>query len=192
MSQTFDPARIAAVLGFTTEELMLNRGGAMSDRQRAMLRGKQRSGSAGLAFVAVFAVVFGLFAAAYVVPKVSDGSTAPIAAIVWGVIGVVLVIVVSSWLRTLRRVGRLTSGKVREVVGAARTHARRLPGNMSDPAMPAYGGGTRYELTIGKLTFFVRNRAVLDAFTEGGSYRGYYTGGGGRLYNVLLSAERIG
>jgi hypothetical protein len=135
MSQTFDPSRIAAVLGFTTEELMLNRGGGMSDRQRVMLRSRRR---------------------------------------------------------TRRVLGGLSSGKVREVVGAARTRARPMPANTADPSTLEYGGGHRYELTIGKTIFLVRNRAVLDAFVEGGSYRAYYASGGGRLYNVLLSAERIG
>lgn len=131
--QTFDPAYIGAELGFTTEELMLNRGGVLSERQRALLRNRQFSGLGGL---------------------------------------------FSRW----------ATAKVREVVGAASTRTRRAPVAPD----PAYAGGVRYEVTIGKTTFLVRNQAVLDVFDNGGRYRAYYAPGGGRFANVLLSAERVG
>jgi hypothetical protein len=133
MADQFDPAGIGAELGFTTEELLLNRVGGLSDRQRAALQSRQQRGLGGL-------------------------------------------------------LGRLSSSKVREVVGAARTRTRRGPVAPD----PAYAGGLRYELTIGKMTFLVRNQAVLDAFADGGNYRAYYASGGSRFSNVLLSAERVG
>jgi hypothetical protein len=196
VTQSFDPSRLAAVLGFTPEELIMNRTGEASDRQRATLQRKRSSGLIGLAFVGVFAIGFGIFATVYLAPKLNDNqhgsSKAPITAIVWGAVGLVALVVLLSALRTLRRLRRMSSGKVREVTGAARTRAHRMPGNMSDSVLPDYGGGIRHELTIGKTLFIVRGQAVLDAFDQGGTYRAYYTTGGGKLFNVLLSAERVG
>jgi hypothetical protein len=131
--QTFDPARIGAELGFTTEELMMNRGGALSDRQRALLQSRQHTALGGI-------------------------------------------------------LGRFASLKVHEIVGIARTRTRRAP----IAPDPRYAGGVRYEVSIGKMTFLVRNQAVLDVFDDGARYRAYYAGGGGRYYSVLLSAERVG
>ena len=55
--------------------------------------------------------------------------------------------------------------------------------------MVGYGGGVRYEVTIGGTRFFVASRAVLDAFDDGETYRGYFVGRG--TMATLLSAEPV-
>ena len=95
-------------------------------------------------------------------------------------------------LRLRRRLNRLASGAVLRVEGPVRTRAHHLGGNISD-AGPIYGGGVRYELTIGPTTFFVAGPQVLGAFDSAAIYRAYYAAGGGHaVYNWLLSAEQIG
>jgi hypothetical protein len=180
---------LAGVLGFSPDELMLNRAGRVSERQVALLRRSRRVGSQWLVFVGVALVVFAVVIVAVVLPKLNttnagEGSvqTTPI---VVGVVAFVVLIMVLSIVRTRRSLGRLASGTVYAASGPAQTRVRRLGGNEDD------GGSLRYELTIGGATFFVGDRGVLAAFSEGAPYRAYYAAGHGRAMNRLLSVEPL-
>jgi hypothetical protein len=98
-----------------------------------------------------------------------------------------------SVLRTRRRIGRLASGVLHEAVGPAKTRVHRISGNVGDISGGGgeYGGGIRLELTIGKTMFFIASKAILDAFVTGATYRAFYATGGHRVYNTILSVERL-
>jgi hypothetical protein len=184
------PPNLAGVLGFTPDELMLNRAGRVSERQLALLRRARRVGARWLVLVGLVLAAFAVVIVVVVAPKLStktagEGSmqTTPI---VVGVVAFVVLIMLLSILRTRRSLSRLASGAVLATSGQAQTKVRRLGGNEED-----YGGGMRYELTIGSTTFFVGGRGVLAAFAEGAPYRAYYAAGHGRAMNRLLSAEPL-
>jgi uncharacterized membrane protein YeaQ/YmgE (transglycosylase-associated protein family) len=190
---------LGAVLGFSADELARNRTGQLSARQHGVLQTKRRSGFIGLIYVGVFAIGFAIFAGVYLIPKLNKQqhgpSKPPFGAIVYGVLGLIVVIMVLSALRTRRRLDKLGSGSVHEVLGPARTRVHHIAGNVGDltsGGAVGYGGGIRLELTIGKTMFFIPTRAMLDAFQTGGTYRVYYATGGHRVYNTILSAERVG
>jgi hypothetical protein len=65
-----------------------------------------------------------------------------------------------------------------------------MPGNIGDGG-PDYGGGIRLDLTIGKTMFFIPSQVILGAFATGATYRVFYATGGHRVYNRILSAERL-
>jgi hypothetical protein len=187
---------IAAAVGFSPDELALNRVGRVSDRQRTRLAQMRRGGRIGLVVIGLFAIAFVVVIAVVLVPKLTKqqhgSSKVPIVPIVAGVLAFVLLVMTLSIVRSRRRLDRLASGVVHEVNGPARTRVHVLPGNVDDSG-GSEGGGTRYELTIGSTTFYVGGKHVLDAFADGGVYRAYFaTGGGHTVWNRLLSAERIG
>lgn len=187
-------SRISAALDFTDEELLANRAGRVSDRQQAKLSRSRRTGRIGLLVMGLVVVAFAVIILTVVVPKISrqnsDDST-PIVPIVVGVLAFMVLVMTLSITRTRRRLNRLGSGNIALVTGIAKTRARRIHGNVVDASAPGsgYGGGMRYELTIGSVRFIVPSQAVLDAFEDGRAYRGYYAGRG--LISTLLSAEPI-
>jgi uncharacterized membrane protein YhaH (DUF805 family) len=187
---------IAAVVGFNADELSLNRAGKLSDRQRSFLQRARKGGRRYGWFIIGVLVVFVVLIVVLLLPKLTkeqkgSGEDVPIVPIVLGVLAFVVLVMVLSFLRSRRRLDRLASGRVLTVTGPARGRARRMHGNIESDI--EYGGGTRYELTIGSTTFFVAGQRVLDAFATGGVYRAYYAAGGGHaVMNRLLSAERVG
>ena len=188
---------LGAAVGFSPDELLLNRAGKLSERQRGSLGRSRRSGRTGSLVMVAVALVFVVVIGIVVLPKLDDNqhgkSHVPIVPIAAGVLVLVVLLVGLSTLRLRRRLDRLASGAVLQVDGPVRTRVHRLGGNVGDGSGPFYGGGVRYELTVGATTFFVAGPGVLDAFDSAGSYRAYYaTGGGHSVYNWLLSAERIG
>lgn len=191
-------AALSSAVGFTADELALNRAGRLSDRQRDTLATVRRSGRTGSVVMAGFLLAFIVVIAVVVLPKLNDhrrgSSQVPIVPIVAAVLGLVVVVFALSALRLRRRLNRLTAGSVLRAEGPAHTRVHRLGGNVPDVGTaPIYGGGVRYELTIGAATFFVAGPAVLEAFSGGAAvYRAYYAAGGGHsVYNRLLSVERI-
>lgn len=191
-----DPARVPAAVGFSPDELALNQEGKLSDRQRAALARSRHGGRVGILIMIVLVLVFVVVIAIVVLPKINKpqhgSSQVPIVPIVAGTLAFVVLVIGLSLLRLRRRLNRLASGAVLRVDGPARTREHHLGGNVSD-AGPIYGGGVRYELTIGPTTFFVAGPRVLEAFDSGAIYRAYYAAGGGHnVYNWLLSAEQIG
>jgi hypothetical protein len=188
------------LLGFSDDELVLNRAGRLSPRQAEALRVARRGGNRYLIFVLLFMVAFVVVILAVVVPKAtkhsgtSGSSNVNVTPIIIGVLAFVALVVGLSMARTRARLRRLASGVVLAVSGPARTKARRMGGNVNlDAGGGGYGGGMRYELSIGATTFFVRGPDVLAAFDDGGTFRAYYAAGGGHaVMNRLLSIEPIG
>jgi cytochrome c-type biogenesis protein CcmE len=193
-----NPTVLADRLGFTAEDLALNRAGRASAAQLARLQRDRRRGRWWLVFVALFAVAFVAVAAFVMIPQLKDSgdkssSSVPVVPIVVGVLAFVVLVATLSLVRTRRSLDRIASGEVHQVTGPARGRTRRMHGNVADPSAPGSGtaGSVRYELTIGDVRFFVPGKSVLDAFADGSTYRGYYVAGGNRVMNVLLSAEAI-
>jgi hypothetical protein len=186
---------LGRMLGFGEDELVLNRAGRVSPRQAEALRVARRSGSKYLIFVLLFLVAFVVVILAVVVPKAtksSGTSSVNLTPIIAGVLAFCVLIVGLSMMRTRNRLRRLASGAVLTVSGPARTKARRMGGNVNLDTGGGYGGGMRYELSIGATTFFVRGPDVLAAFEHGGTFRAYYVAGGGHaIMNRLLSIEPI-
>jgi hypothetical protein len=188
---------LGKLLGFDDDELVLNRAGRLSPRQAETLRAASRGGNKYLIFVLLFMVAFVVVVLAVVVPKAtkhSGASSVNLTPIIVGVLAFFALVVGLSMARTRTRLRRLASGVVLTVAGPARTKARRMGGNVNlDAGGGAYGGGMRYELSIGATTFFVRGPEVLAAFDDGGTFRAYYAAGGGHaVMNRLLSIEPIG
>ncbi|PZS37022.1 MAG: hypothetical protein DLM58_00485 [Pseudonocardiales bacterium] len=187
-------ARIGAALDFTEEELQANRAGRASERQQARL-GKSRSrglmANVVMALAAIAFVVVILVVVLPKIPKQQSDKSVPIVPIVAGVLAFFLLVMALSFLRTRRRLTRLGDGKIQQTTGVAKTRVHRIRGNVVDSSAPGlgYGGGIRYELTIGSVRFFVPSQAVLDGFEDGCTYRGYYAGRG--LISTLLSAEPV-
>ena len=188
---------LGAVLGFSADELERNRAGQVSERQRGTLQKMRRGGLQWLIVMAVVAIGFGIYAGVYLIPKLNKQqhgtSKLPYGAIVYGALALVVLIIALSVFRTRRRLGRLASGTVHEVVGPAKTRVHRIAGNVGDISGGGgdYGGGIRLELTIGKTMFFIPSQEILNAFVAGATYRVFYATGGHRVYNRVLSAERL-
>jgi hypothetical protein len=187
---------LGAIVGFTADDLALNRAGRVSDRQRATLQRARTGGRRYGLLVLALLIVFVVAIVVVLVPKLNkeqhnSGEKVPIVPIVLAVLAFVVVIFGLSLARSRRRLDRLASGRVLAVSGPARVRAHRIRGNTEGDL--EYGGGIRYELTVDTTTFFVASQRVLDAFATGGIYRAYYAAGGGHaVMNRLLSAERIG
>jgi cytochrome c-type biogenesis protein CcmE len=193
-----DPTVLAGRLGFSVEELALNRTGRASPAQLARLQRDRKRGRWWLVFVALFAVAFVAVAASIMIAQLKDhgdksSSSVPVVPIVIGVLAFVVLLVTLSLVRSRRSLDRIASGDVHQVTGPAHGRVRRMHGNVADPSAPGSGtsGSLRYELTIGDVRFFVAGRGVLDAFADGAGYRAYYVAGGNRVMNILLSAEAV-
>ena len=187
---------LGQLLGFDDDELVLNRSGQVSARQAEALRVARRTGNNYLVFVLLFMVAFVVVILAVVLPKVTKNSGTPstnLTPIIVGVLVLFALIVGLSMMRTRTRLRRLASGVVLTVSGPARTKTRRMHGNVDLDTGGGYGGGMRYELSIGATTFFVRGPDVLAAVGDGLAFRAYYVAGGGHaVMNRLLSIEPIG
>jgi len=175
---------------FTQEELMSNRKGTISEAQRERL-GKQAGGTqiaTLVMFVIFILVIAGIFAYLFVFTHTGDSllkmftedpTTLPI---VGGVLGVVALIIIFSFLRTLMRTSDLRRGKVSVAQGKAKMSSTRMTvGYVATVA-------TAYELKIGKVKFYV-TRGVFDNIIEGALYRIYYV----KNYpmHAVLSLEEV-
>jgi hypothetical protein len=187
-------ARMGAVLDFTDEELRANRAGRVSERQQARLGRARKTGRIALVVMAVLVIAFVVVILTVVLPKISDqqsDKSVPTVPIAIGVLAFVVLVMALSITRSRRRFNRLATGTAQTTTGVVKTRARRMHGNVVDTSAPglSYGGGMRYEVTIGSVRFFVPSQAVLDVFEDGRSYHGYYAGRG--LISSLLSAEPV-
>ena len=187
-------ARMGATLDFTDEELRDNRAGRVSARQQARLGRARKTGRIALAVMALLVIAFVVVILTVVLPKISkqqSDKSVPIVPIAIGVLAFMVLVMALSIARSRRRFNRLATGNVQKTTGVAKTRARRIHGNVVDASAPGlgYGGGLRYEVTIGSVRFIVPSQAVLDAFEDGRSYYGYYAGRG--FISSLLSAEPV-
>jgi uncharacterized integral membrane protein len=186
---------LGAALGFSAEELELNRSGRLSAAQNARLQSDRRKATVRSVVVGLlFLVIFGVIAA-IVIPQISkektQGSSSEVP-IVIGVLAFMVFVLLLSLIRTRISYARRASGRVDRVEGVAKTRVHRVRGNVGDPSSGwvGYGGGIRYELKIGGHMFFLPSRDVLHAFEAGQSYRGFYVGKR-RTTATLLSVEPI-
>jgi hypothetical protein len=185
---------MGTTLDFTDEELGINRAGRVSERQQTRLGRSRKTGRIALVVMGLLVVAFIVIIATVVLPKITkqnSDKSVPIVPIVVAVLAFVVLVMGLSIARTRRRLNRLTTGKAQQTTGAAKTRARRMHGNVVDVDAPGmgYGGGMRYELTIGSVRFIVPSQAVLDVFEDGRMYHGYYVGRG--MMSMLLSAEPV-
>ena len=182
---------LSAVLDFSADELTANRAGQLSGRQLAALRRARSRSRMAVVVVMFVAVAFIVVVAVTLLPRLSrgshPGSSAEIPYVI-GALALVALLMSQSVFRTGRALNQMVSGTVSRAEGVARTHVRRMGGNVGDPlsGIPGRPGGSRCELTIGGTRFFV-SPAVLAAFSDGRAYRGYYVGQGMRA--TLVSAE---
>jgi hypothetical protein len=184
---------LSAVLDFSADELTANRAGQLSGRQLGALRRARSRSRMAVVVVMFVAVAFIVVVAVTLLPRLSrgshPGSSAEIPYVI-GALALVALLMSQSVLRTRRGLNQTVSGTVSRTEGVAVTRVRRFGGNVGDPqsGIVSRPGGTRCELTIGGIRFFV-TPAVLAAFTDGQAYRGYYVGRG--LRATLVSAEII-
>jgi len=182
---------LSAVLDFSADELAANRAGQLSSRQVAQLRKSRSRSRAATGVVAFTAVGFIAIVAITLLPRLSAGRHPGASGEIPYVVGALILVALlmsQSVFRTGRALNQMVSGTVSRAEGVARTHVRRMGGNVGDPlsGIPGRPGGSRCELTIGGTRFFV-SPAVLAAFSDGRAYRGYYVGQGMRA--TLVSAE---
>lgn len=187
-----DRPSLAEALSFTEEEIAANRSGRLSEAQRERMKSSRSRGRAGTVVMGVVVVAFIAVIAIVLLPKLSiqtgpGSSTSVVAAI--GALAFILVVMSISIRRTRRSLDKLVPAQVERIEGVTTTREHQIRGNVGDPSsgMIGYGGGVRYEVTIGNVRFFVRSKAVLDAFDDGRNYRGYYVGKW--IMATLLSAE---
>lgn len=185
--QTEHQPPLGEMLEFSAEELALNRQGHLSPAQQARVKRSRRWGTVLSLVIAVVVVAFLVVLALHEIPQISNekGSSSEVP-LVAGVLALMALVAITGVFRSRRQFNRYASGRVATVEGVVKARVRRMRGNVGGIGAP-YGGGVRYELTIGKTRFFVASRAVLDAFEPGRRYRGYYAGKG--LISTLLSAE---
>jgi hypothetical protein len=175
---------------FTEEELNANRNGMLSEAQRdklAKLAGGNRSATL-IVFVILILVFAGIVAYVFVFSHMGDSllkmisqdpQTVPIFVAVFGVIAL---IIIYSFLRTVMRAGTLRRGKISVAEGKARVSSTRMTvGYVATIA-------TSYELKVGRIKFYV-SKAVLDNVIEGAKYRIYYVKN--TPFHALLSLEEV-
>jgi len=190
--ETQDQQAIAEALGFSANDLAVNRAGLLSDRQRGRMGNSRDWGSTSLAVTGLVTAAFIVVIAVAVMPPLSAGKgsgSSPAVPAVAGTLAVIAIVMALSTLRTRRSLHRLAADQVSRTEGIAATRVRHPGGNVADPLGMAagHGDGVRFELTIGGVCFFVRSKAVLTAFQDGHVYCGYYVGKG--YMAALLSAE---
>ena len=175
---------------FTAEELNTNRNGTISEAQRARL-GKQAGGTQAatlVMFVIFILIIAGIFAYLFVFTHTGDSmlkmftqdpTTLPI---VGAVLGVVALIIIFSFLRTLMRTSDLRRGKVSVAQGKAKMSSTRMTVGLVVTV------ATSYELKIGRVKFYVP-RGVFDNIIEGAVYRIYYIKN--NPIHAVLSLEEV-
>ena len=168
-------------LKFTDEDLVANRAGKLGPTQQGrMTKTKGMSQVTNIIFGVVFLVII-IVIAAYVLPNYLTGSAASAAPIIIVVVIVVLGIMVFSFLRSRRKLGRL-DGAVLMTEGEASARQGLAP--VSGGAMLPV-----YRLSVGKVTFALSTPEPMRAFTNGKQYKAYYVQG---TLPILVSAEPVG
>jgi hypothetical protein len=185
---------LGAALDFTADDLSANRAGVLSARQRdRMTKNRQQGRTVSLVMGGLMLAIIVVLAAVEL-PNLNkqSGDSVPIVPIAGGVLVLIVLILTLQFARNRRALNRFV-GAVHHVDGVVATRAHRIRGNVVDTSAGGfgYGGGMRYEVKFGRTVFFVPSQAVLAAFEDGRTYRGYYTGNKGKVMGRLLSAEQI-
>ena len=157
-------SRLQRVLDFSTDDLLANQQGSLTEHQRAIARAKYRqfvrNGLLGLlAFWLVFVVI--------VILSVSAKGTQPQdkQALVYVLLAITVIFSLIC-LISVRQGRDLRAGRVASVEGQAKTQFVRY--------RTRYSSSTGYEVLIGRQKFRLNSEADLAAFENGARYRVYY------------------
>jgi hypothetical protein len=172
---------LEATIGFSSEELALNRQGRVSDRQQAMLTQAKKTVNVFSVFVVVVAVVF-IGIGVTVASSSSSELILPVAATVV-VVGLIMFL---SIRRTVRAAGRVATARIQHAEGPVAHRVVKLHGNVDDPSSM---GGVRYEIEVGGERLVVLSEAAMNSFQEGSPYRVHFVREAS--LHVLLSAEPL-
>lgn len=180
---------LQAAFGFTPADLVENRAGRLSSSQHSHMATQSKKGKAFNLGMGVVFVVFVIIIVTVVLPKMNSNSTSSSGTssavppgIIFGVLAVVALVVGLTLVRTRRGMNRLTTGAVQSTEGPAKTRAGTT-GNVDQFSVMAI-----YRLTVGKVTFPLKDMTQLSAFEEGVNFRVYYMKG---TLPVIVSAERL-
>jgi hypothetical protein len=182
-------------LDFGPEELEANRQGVLSNQQKSKL-GKNTAGTniASLVMFIVLLVFMGIAgymlistgsAAGFIRGFAKDPSTL---LIVGGALGIVALIILMSFLRTLLRANRVGRGKISMVAGPVKLEALRVPLSYAIASKAMGDSAYTHMLKIGREKFYLQKKA-LNGFQTGRTYRLYYVKNS--PFHYLLSAEMI-
>jgi hypothetical protein len=174
-------------IGFTADDLNVNRNGVLSEQQRAKIgrtQGWQRLGGL-LMLVIVIVMLAAIFV--YVFFFSDSGASLraslqedPTSGLIVGVALVVIVAIIGgSFLRAFARTRRLGTGEVKSVTGIVKRHSYT-------ERVALAGEITGYQIKIGKMKFYVEEK-VFSAFRDDGTYTIYYVEN--PPVHVILSAE---
>ena len=172
---------LEAALGFSGDELALNRQGRVSDRQQAMLTRAKKTVNVFSIFVIVVAVVF----VGIGVVVASSGSSELVLPIA-GAVLLVGLIMGFSIRRTVRAASRVATARIQHAEGLVAHRVVKLHGNVDDPSSM---GGVRYEIEVGGERLVVLSEAAMNSFVEGSPYRVHFVREAS--LHVLLSAEPL-
>jgi hypothetical protein len=172
---------LEATLGFSGDELSLNRQGRVSDRQQGLLTRAKKTVNVFSVFVIVVMVVFVCVAVAIAASSSSE-LVLPIAATIVFV-GLVMGL---SIRRTVRAGARVATARIQHAEGPVAHRVVKLHGNVDDPTSM---GSVRYEIEVGGERLVVPTEAAMNSFHEESPYRVHFVREAS--LHVLLSAEPL-
>ena len=174
-----DPT-LQEALNFTDDDLVANRAGKLGPTQQGrMTKTKGRSQITNVIFGVVFLVII-VIIAAYVLPNYLTGPAASAAPIIVVVVIVVVGLMVFSFMRSRRKLGRIDGAVLMtEGEASARQGLAPVSGGIALPV---------YRLSVGKVTFALSTPEPMRAFTNGKQYKAYYVQG---TLPILVSAEPV-
>jgi hypothetical protein len=180
LATRIDP-ELLKLFNATLDDVVANRAGTLSEAQRAKLaqmRGCRKNASL-VATGAMLLPVAVLFTIGYTQINFARYPEAQTMYLL--VVGLIVVILLLSMLWTYRQGRDLDRERISIVEGPAQTEIRQI--KVRSSRYP------RYELTIGKVRFFMESERALKAFKPGRQYRVYYI-----RYpaaSIVLSAEAV-
>lgn len=172
--------QLQAVLGFSAEELALNRAGHVSDRQQQLLGRVEKTTNVASVMMIVVVLVF-----VGVAVGVSASSSSQLAPVIAGAVALVVVVMGFSIRRTIRAGARVATARVQHAEGPVKHHVVRFGESVDAPG----SGGIRFDIRVGGEQLTVPTQAAMETFTEGAPYRVHFVREAS--LHVLLSAEPI-
>lgn len=183
---------LAAGMGFSLEELEINRRGQLSPRQQQQIADLSFKGTVGSAIAGLVGLLVTAGAFAYVYFFAPTGAAlrdslpaSQVLPIAGGVLGFVVLLIIGSIVRN----GGFGSRGLRAAEGRVKLSSTSLHGASRAVSQAMGYGSAACAVQIGRQRFAVKQQ-VLDAFLDGGRYRLYYIPNGAAPY--LISAEALG
>lgn len=184
MIQTDRNTLLQRLLDFTPQDLAINRTGALTDAQQAQLKSLQGCQQTSILIsIVMFIVIIGGIAGyfAFLMPDREQFTqmfdrNPEMGVIVVAVLGVVLLVMVGSYLRTVGRARRLSRGEISTVTGNVKL--KEINSRY----------GTSGQIRVGREKFIV-TADILDAFVDDGMYVIYYVKN--PPLHHILSAEAL-